>query len=53
LIEVGVSPALPAAKTTTMLRSCAVRVATLIGLFGSMPSASRPPPQELLMTRML
>jgi hypothetical protein len=52
-MEVAVSPELPAAKTTVMLRSCEMRVATLMGLFGSMPWALSVSPHVLLRTGML
>src|ERR671911_2817654 len=35
LIMSGASPSLPAAKTTVIFRSCIIRVAVLIGSFGS------------------
>src|SRR5690606_30148967 len=35
LIISGASPSFPAAKTTVILRSCIIRVAVLIGSFGS------------------
>src|SRR6185369_12478295 len=43
-------PELPAAKTTTIPRSCAVLAATMIGSLGLNAPC---PPQELEMTRML
>src|SRR5687767_14265899 len=53
LIMSGASPSLPAAKTTVIFRSCIMRVAVLIGSFGSYGLFASVVPHELLQTRML
>src|ERR687895_811691 len=53
LIALGVSPALPAEKTTEIPARYIWQVAKLIGFTGSRPPACSRDPQELLTTRML